>query len=282
MPTFSKRRALGQHFLIDQALIGKIVDKALELAGQTQVAGLFEIGPGRGALTLPLLQKNRTSSLTLPLIVCERDRELAAYWSAQGDTQKGVQVLAGDFLDLDESLWLPPAGKKIGVVSNLPYSAGTAIFTRLARHPDKVPFMVLMFQAEVARRLRAEPGQKEWGSLSVWTQNIWDVTRLAHVPPRAFKPPPKVDSEVVILVPREQPRIQIPSKSPNLPNLQEPEELWERLLKVAFAHRRKMLRSGLPASGPWRNALVQASVDGTKRAEALSWEEWRKLFEALS
>jgi 16S rRNA (adenine1518-N6/adenine1519-N6)-dimethyltransferase len=155
----------------------------------------------------------------------------------------------------------------MGVVSNLPYSTGTAILDRLAR--EEIPFMVLMFQAEVAQRLRAEPSTKAWGSLSIWLQNRWDVTRLCGVPPGAFSPPPDVDSEVVVLRRRAEPRVAVKS-----------EEAWEKLLKVSFAHRRKMLRGSLPP--PYKAALEKAEIDGTKRAEALGWDEWSRFLGALT
>ena len=134
--------------------------------------------------------------------------------------------------------------------------------------------MVLMFQAEVAARLRAEAGEKARGSLSLWIQNQWDVKKLLFVPPRAFSPPPEVNSEVVTLTRREVPRIQGSTDSALAP-------LWQSLLKVAFAHRRQMLRKVLKTSDLWRNALELSEVDGTKRAESLQWEEWDRLFQAV-
>jgi 16S rRNA (adenine1518-N6/adenine1519-N6)-dimethyltransferase len=176
-----------------------------------------------------------------------------------------------DFLELAQEQWLAHA--PLTVVSNLPYSSGTAIFTRLAHDPEKVRGMVLMFQAEVAQRLRASLSTKDWGTLSIWTQNRWDVKKLITVPPGAFFPPPQVQSEVVVLVPRTE--LRIPGTSG------ENEKSWEGLLKACFTHRRKMLRAGLPKTGPLRNALELSGVDDTKRAEALDWNEWEKLFRAL-
>ncbi len=124
-----------------------------------------------------------------------------------------------------------------------------------------------MYQAEVAQRLRAEPKSKDWGSLSIWTQNFWDVTKLLTVPPKAFNPPPKVMSEVVVFLPRKTPRIDVARTPSEL-------DRFEKLLKVAFAHRRKMLRAGLPKDGPWLDALKAAGISETLRAEALTWEQW--------
>lgn len=265
MPAFGKRRALGQHFLRDANIASRIADTAVELAVRTGCKTLLEVGPGKGAITEPIL--DRLQGRDIELILAERDRQLAADWKTRVHKLERVQVEEGDFLDLPEERWLHRS--PVGVASNLPYSAGTAICTRLASHPEKIPFMVLMFQAEVAQRLRAEPDSKSWGSLSVWIQNRWDVEKLCAVPPGAFAPPPDVQSEVVVLRRREVPRILVPD-----------ERLWERLLKGCFAHRRKMLRAGLRGDPLLRNALEASGVDGTKRAESLDWKEWEALFRA--
>ncbi len=272
MDPHKKRRAFGQHFLKNPSICQGIVDPFVENAGKLGCKAILEIGPGRGALTEPLMKAIESLPGLQEVFICERDREIAADWRARLPFRKPTSILEGDFLDLPDEQWLKTA--PLGVISNLPYSAGTAIAVKLARHPDKIPVMVLMFQEEVAKRLRAEPGTKDWGSLSVWTQNRWNVTKLMSVAPGAFAPPPKVNSEVVIMTPRSEPRIPIPTREAE-------EALWEGLLKTCFAHRRKMLRSGLPASGPWRNALEASQVDGTKRAEALTWDDWKRLYEAL-
>jgi 16S rRNA (adenine1518-N6/adenine1519-N6)-dimethyltransferase len=193
----------------------------------------LEIGPGKGALTLPLLArlaKEPKTNIELVTLV-ERDEKLAEFWKKHATPIK-LMVAAADFLQLSESQWVlkPP----IAVISNLPYSSGTAILKHLVKQKESIPVMVLMFQAEVARRLRAEAGTKERGSLSVWIQNLWDIEKSLSVSPKCFSPPPKVNSEVVILRRRESPRIK---------GSVEQETRWESLLRASFAHRRKMLRS---------------------------------------
>lgn len=276
MPVFGKRRALGQHFLRDTAIIDRIARTAVELAHETGCRALLEIGPGKGAITLPLLDLLEANPGQIErMTVAERDRDLIEEWNDRSIARDGafeeakppLIVEPGDFNDLDDSRWLSIT--PLAVASNLPYSAGTAILQKLARHPDKIPFMVLMFQAEVAHRLRAEPDTKAWGSLSIWIQNVWDVRKLVSAPPRAFAPPPDVDSEVVVLTRREEPRVRVRDN-----------DQWEALLKACFAHRRKMLRSGLP-EGPFRAALARSGIDPTLRAEALSWEQWQAFYEAL-
>jgi 16S rRNA (adenine1518-N6/adenine1519-N6)-dimethyltransferase len=279
MATLGRRRAYGQHFLKDKSVSTKIAQTAVEAAENTGCKTLFEIGPGRGAITDPILELAQRSHSLKQVILCEKDRSLAADWTARAVTNKILSIHDADFLELDEAKWLGEA--PLVIASNLPYSAGTAIFTRLAQHPEKIKTMVLMFQAEVAQRLRAEVSTKAWGSLSIWTQNRWDVTKLLTVPPGAFHPPPEVMSEVVTFVPRAKPRVDVPSDITDPKLLAKAEAIWESLLKNCFAHRRKMLRAGLPKAGPLRNALESSGVDGTKRAEALEWQEWEKLFHGL-
>jgi 16S rRNA (adenine1518-N6/adenine1519-N6)-dimethyltransferase len=270
MPAFGKRRALGQHFLRDQSIARRIAETAVQGAMKNHCQALLEIGPGKGAITDPILDELNQSSPRLPMILSERDRELAANWRVRAHMDPALHVAEGDFLDLAEQEWLSKT--PLAVASNLPYSAGTAIVIRLAHFPDKISIMVLMFQAEVAQRLRAEPGTKAWGSLSIWIQNQWEVKKLCSVPPGAFAPPPDVDSEVVVLTPRANPYVSIGHS-------EKERKLWDGLLKSAFAHRRKMLRSSLPE--PYRNALVRSGLDGTKRAEALSWDEWNRFYQTL-
>lgn len=267
-PRFDKRRAFGQHFLKDRAVARRIAETAVQGAITSGCRRILEIGPGRGAVTEPLLEALRESPSASPpeLLLAERDRELVSLWR-----ERGLKVEEGDFVALPEERWLTIS--PLAIASNLPYSAGTAIVTRLARHPGRIPIMVLMFQAEVARRLRADPGTKAWGSLSAWIQNRWEVTRLCGVPPRAFAPPPKVDSEIVVLKPLPTSRLKMKP---------EDELKWEQLLKIAFSHRRKMLRAGFPRSGPWREALEASGVDTSLRAEALGWNEWQRLLDATA
>ena len=281
MATQGKRRALGQHFLKNASVAQSIATEAVQQCVSHQCTGLLEIGPGRGAITHPLLNLLKDAKGVERFLIVERDWDLGRYWeeysvspeykssfSAQAPQMPKISVKTGDFLEIPQTEWLSQT--PLAVVSNLPYSSGTAIVTRLARHPDKIKVMVLMFQAEVARRLRAEPSTKDRGSLSIWIQNRWDVQKFLAVKPAAFNPPPQVDSEVVVLTRRETPRVPFPET-------EAVEKLWESFLRACFAHRRKMLRS----SFPWQNALELSGVDGTKRPEALDWNEWNQLFQAV-
>jgi len=225
---------------------------------------VLEIGPGGGALTNKILEKHAGSNFNF--VIVEKDKKIANYWKDKLKSTKNIQIFDADFLKLPENDFL---SKKIAVISNLPYSSGTAILQKLSTHHRQISHMTLMFQLEVAKRLYAQENSTHRGSLSLWIQNQWNVTPIVEVPPLAFMPPPKVYSEVLLLTPREN--TMIPDTNPNV---------WDRLLKLAFTHRRKMLRSGLPR-GPLRNALEQSGVDGKKRAQALSWRDWEKLYQEV-
>lgn len=270
MSFIGKRRAYGQHFLRDKGLCARIAAETIRLALCAGCRDILEIGPGKGALTRPLVEliEKPIPPHPIRLVLVERDPVLAASLS-ESIENRPVTLVEGDFLEITPSGWLP-AGN-FAVAANLPYSCATAMVEKLARMPDRIVFMLLMFQAEVGRRLRAEAGNRDRGSLSVWMQNRWEVSKFAAVPSGAFSPPPRVSSEVLLFKPRPSPMVPLPGSDPDGAK-------WENLLKSAFAHRRKMLRSGLPAR--WRNALDASGVDGTKRAESLDWEEWRALYGA--
>jgi 16S rRNA (adenine1518-N6/adenine1519-N6)-dimethyltransferase len=270
----TKRRFFGQHFLRDQEVIHTIIEKVITELKLNPCQSLLEIGPGKGAITFPLFKalQQESSPLVQSFLLVEKDRELVEFWNAQKEVQNDfIEVEGADFTNVPSSIWAKE--QPVGVVSNLPYASGTAIFQILAEARSQIPFMVLMFQAEVAHRLRAIPGnpkdKKDVGSLTLWTQNHWEVSQLLHVPPKAFQPPPKVDSEIVVLKPRSAPLIPESDQHP---------ELWQKLLRSAFAQRRKMLRATLGKNATWKEALSKSGVDPQKRPEALSWEEWKTLF----
>jgi 16S rRNA (adenine1518-N6/adenine1519-N6)-dimethyltransferase len=258
---FDKQKAFGQHFLKDEAVISKIVDAALVAVNQHPATSLLEIGPGQGAITRPLLAG---LPIEIPFHLAERDRELIELWSGESRVHT---FLKGDFLDQPEEA-LAGLGPLV-VVSNLPYSAGTAIVVRLAERVSQISEMVLMFQAEVAKRLYAKASTPDRGSLSLYIQNEWDIERLCVVPPQAFKPPPKVMSEVVVLKRRAQARIPVDTI--------ENREAFNGLLKLAFKHRRKIIKGNLSGT-PWQSALEKSGIHPTRRAESLEWDEWVSLW----
>ncbi len=262
----SKRHALGQHFLKNEAIAQQIAQTILQQSVLNRCSTLLEIGPGKGALTFPILKQWPIDSELRQFCLVERDLQFVQDWKSYQDRYSFLNVQEGDFLKLEPQKWMGEGS--LAVVSNLPYSVGTAILLRLVEAFEKIPVMVLMFQAEVAQRIRAEAHAKARGSLSLWIQNRWDVQKLVSVPPLCFSPPPQVDSEVLLLTRRRVPQIVFEPSH---------EGEWQSFLKICFSHQRKMLRSYLP----WKEALRQSGVEGTKRAEALDWEEWRQLFQCV-
>ena len=196
--------------------------------------------------------------------LAERDLELITYWRADSRVTK---LLEGDFLShpTETISSLAP----FVVVSNLPYSAGTGIVVMLAEMPAQIPEMILMFQAEVAKRLYSPPSTPDRGSLSLYIQNEWDVEKLLVVKPGSFSPPPKVMSEVVRLKRRATPHIEIGTP--------EKRKAWNDLLKTGFKQRRKMLRGNFSGTA-WQKAFEASGVDPTKRAESLNWDEWKAIW----
>lgn len=261
MGSFDKQKAFGQHFLVDEKVIEGIVASTISAVQANPKHALLEIGPGMGAITRPLLQ---ALSMEVPFYLAERDRELIEVWEGESRVHR---LLKGDFLNQadEELLAIGP----MVIVSNLPYSAGTAIVVKLATLTKQIPEMILMFQAEVAKRLYAKASTPDRGSLSLYIQNEWEVERLIVVKPDSFKPPPKVMSEVVRLKRRATPLIALPDASAR--------DRFNDLLKQGFKHRRKMIKGNF-AGTRWQAAFEQSGVAPTLRAEALEWEDWIKIW----
>ena len=239
MPSTSHRprKRFGQHFLHDPRVLARIVDAVAPSATDH----LVEIGPGEGALTVPLLQR------TKKLDVIELDRDLAARLREM----PGVTVHEGDALEFDFAQF--PAGMRI--VGNLPYNISTPLLFHLARHADRVRDMHFMLQLEVVERMVAKPSTGDYGRLSVALQARFQMEKLFNVSKGAFRPPPKVESAVVRMVPLQQ-RLNID----------------EDLLRRAFSARRKQLRNALPGVD-----FARAGIDPALRPENLSPEDYARL-----
>jgi 16S rRNA (adenine1518-N6/adenine1519-N6)-dimethyltransferase len=258
----ARRRALGQHFLVDRG----VAERTVATAGLAPGTAVLEIGPGRGALTDALLAAG------LRVVAVEVDPELAARLAASARAREpGLAVIEADFLRLD--LRRLPEGP-LPVVANLPYSTGTAIVARLLEEPQRFPRIVVMLQKEVADRLAAAPGSHAYGSTTVLTALHASVERAFVVPPQAFSPPPKVDSAVVRLDVSAAPRADVGDPA-----------LFRRVVRGAFAQRRKTLRNALRAAFGDESAkawLAAAGIDGGRRAETLSLDEFAALSRAAA
>jgi len=213
------RKRFGQHFLVSPGVIGRIVDALDPRPSDTMV----EIGPGLGALTLPLLQRLEH------LQVVELDRDLVTHWRSHALAPR-LTVHAGDALAFD----FARVGQRFKVAGNLPYNISTPLLFHLAAYASRIERMVLMLQKEVVDRMVAEPGSAAYGRLSVGLQVRFAMHRLCIVPPGAFNPPPRVDSAVVVMTPLGD----------AAPKLADPAR-FDAVVAAAFGQRRKTLRNAL-------------------------------------
>lgn len=254
------KRSLGQNFLLDLNLTGKIARAAGDLDGAT----VIEVGPGPGGLTRALLAHGAGR-----VIAIERDeRCLAALAQIQDRYPGRLDVVHGDALKADFRTLAEDGPVKI--VANLPYNIGTELLIGWLTAEPWPPFyssMTLMFQREVAERIVAAPGSGSYGRLGVLAGWRTQARIAFDVAPQAFTPPPKVTSSVVHLVPRSDP----------LPC--DPEKL-ARVTQAAFGQRRKMLRQSVRSIGG-EALLARVGIDGTRRAETLSVEEFAALANAI-
>ena len=251
------RRALGQHFLLDPSLCGRIARAAQPGAP----AVILEVGPGPGGLTRALLDAGAAR-----VVAVEKDRRcVAALGELAARYPDRLEIVEGDALAFDIAS-LGPA--RIGIVANLPYNVGTRLLLRWLEGVERIESMTLMFQKEVAARITATGG-RDYGGLSVRAQWLCTCERLFDVSPRAFVPPPGVVSTVVRLVPRATPL------APADPTA------LDAVTRAAFGQRRKMLRRALRSLTPEPLALLQsAGISPEARAEALSVAEFCALARA--
>lgn len=253
------RKRFGQHFLHDPAVIQHIVD-AIDPAADDIVV---EIGPGEGVLTRPLAARCRE------LHMLEIDRDLVLERQQEFAGQASVTVHETDALAFDICS-LAGHGKKLKLAGNLPYNVSTPLLFHCLKALPCIRDMHFMLQKEVVDRLVARPGTKAYGRLSIMTQALCDTESLFDVGPGAFRPPPKVQSSVVRLVPRTEPLI----PSDRLPAL-------EQLTQLVFSQRRKTLRKILQGRVS-ADQLESIGIDPARRPETLSIEEFGKLLDLVS
>ena len=253
------KKALGQHFLSDGSVVQKIIGALDPQPGER----IVEIGPGGGALTFPLLQRHgRLTAIEFDRDLIEPLRDAAARRGFE------LEVIAADVLAVDFRALA--GGQPLRVVGNLPYNISSPILFHLLEQADAIADMHFMLQKEVVERMAAPPGSKVYGRLSVMLQATCRVTPLFFVPPSAFRPPPKVDSAVVRLLPR----------APGEMGIDDP-RLFATLVRQAFGQRRKTLRNALHGlAGP---AEMQAcGIDPGARAETLAVPRYIELANLLA
>jgi 16S rRNA (adenine1518-N6/adenine1519-N6)-dimethyltransferase len=250
------KKALGQNFLLDLNLTGRIARAAGDLSAHT----VIEVGPGPGGLTRALLMHGARR-----VIAIERDPRCLPALAEIGNHYPGrLQVIEGDALKTDFAAIAPD--EQVKIVSNLPYNVGTQLLVNWLETEPWPPYfesLTLMFQREVAERIVARPGDSGFGRLGVLAGWRTEARIQFDVPPQAFWPPPKVVSSVVGLEPRKEP---LPVEAKRL----------SLVTQHAFGQRRKMLRQSLKALGG-QALLDTAEIDGSRRAETLSIEEFCRL-----
>ena len=245
----SPRKRFAQHFLHDPGILARIVEAIAPMPEDA----IVEVGPGEGALTRPLLE--RVKHLT----AIEIDRDLAARLAAEFSPDR-LTVHCADALEYDFSAF--PQGVRL--VGNLPYNISTPLLFHLTRFSGRLRDLHFMLQLEVVERMVARPSTPEYGRLSVTLQTRFRMRKLFRVSKGAFRPPPKVESAVVRLVPLAQPA-DFPQKD------------FEDIVRRAFSARRKTLRNALPGVD-----LAALGIDPKLRPENLSPEDYLRISRFVS
>jgi 16S rRNA (adenine1518-N6/adenine1519-N6)-dimethyltransferase len=257
------KKSLGQNFLVD----GNVVSRILDAAQLSADDAVLEIGPGRGALT------SRLAAAAGRVVAVERDRDLIPLLHEKLAEAGNIEVVQGDILRTDiRQLLGERRNGRWKVVANLPYNISSQILFAFIDCRSLLSQMVLMLQREVGDRLVAGPGCKDYGILTVLCANYFDIERVCFVKPSSFRPVPKVESAVLRFRVLQTPRVDVGD-----------EDLFRRVVKVAFGQRRKTLANclrGMSSSageGIHEMALERAGIDGKRRGETLSLDEFARL-----
>ena len=249
------KKRFGQNFLTDPTILDRIVD----VAGVEQGTRVLEVGPGPGGLTTRLLAAGAD------VVAVEQDRDLVGHLRSAFPATATLRVVEGDALEpvLFDALGRPPRR----VVANLPYNIATPILMRLVEAEDPPPVMALMFQLEVAQRIVAVGGTRQFGPLAIATQMTYRTEIAMRLKPGAFHPAPKVDSAVVRLERLARPLVE--------PELQ---SAVRHIARTAFMMRRKMLRKSLRSLADDPIAWLEAAgVEPTARPDELTIDDYRTL-----
>ena len=255
------KRSLGQNFLRDNG----VIDRIIEALGPLPTDTVVEIGPGDGALTGKLLQSAEK------VIAIEFDRDLVSVLKKRFASAVNFELIEADALSVDFSRFQGTKNNtdKLKLAANLPYNISTPILQRLMGQRSLFSKMVLMFQREVVNRIMAEPGNSERGYLTVLAEAAFEREWLFDVPPEAFVPVPKVWSAVVRLTPTK--------------SVVENEALFREVVSLSFAQKRKTILNNLKMKYAGAAAILTAcEIDGRRRAETLTLEEWARLTAVIS
>jgi len=250
------RKRFGQHFLHDQSVIEAILRAIDPRPGEN----LLEIGPGQGALTYPLLQRCDQ------LIAIELDRDLVPVLTRQATNFGKLEIINADILEFELSSI--PGNKTFRVVGNLPYNISTPLMFHLLESVEQIKDMHFMVQKEVALRIVARPGEANYGRLSVMLQYQCDCHYLLDVSPDSFKPPPKVDSAVIRLIPYSSPQHDVGDYGH-----------FSKIVQAAFSQRRKTISNSLKSVLD-RETIIACEIDPGLRAENLGIADFARLSRA--
>ena len=251
------RKRFGQHFLHDQSVIEAILRVIDPRPGEN----LLEIGPGQGALTYPLLQRCDQ------LIAIELDRDLVPILCKQAENLGRLEIINADILEFELSSI--PGGKTYRILGNLPYNISTPLMFHLLDSVAQIQDMHFMVQKEVALRIVANPGEPNYGRLSVMLQYQCDCHYLLDVAPSSFKPPPRVDSAVIRMVPFSEPEYDVGDY-----------KHFSNIVQAAFGQRRKTISNSLKSVLD-RKTIVACEIDPGLRAENLGIADFARLSRAF-
>lgn len=262
-------KRLGQHFLIDQNIINQIITRA----GLDKSDDILEIGPGMGALTIPM------TSVVNSIIAVEKDDRLVKYLlqKLEEGNIENVTIINNDILKTDLEELIKGRNRKLKVVGNLPYNISSPLLEKLISNKRFFSRAFLMLQYEFARRLASDPGGKDYGAITVMTRYQSAVSELLKVGRDVFYPKPKVGS-MVIKIDLEMPH---PKRAKN-------DRVFELVVRGAFAQRRKTIKNSLKVisnhfdTDKISRALDMCNIDPLRRAETLSLDEFLDLSNTLS
>jgi 16S rRNA (adenine1518-N6/adenine1519-N6)-dimethyltransferase len=261
MPGYRAKKRLGQNFLKTQT----VVDRVVSQIDASPDDSIIEIGPGRGALTLPLAESGAT------VHAVEYDRDLLGYLESLLSRFKNVHLHHQDFLEFEPDT----AGvKRFKLIGNLPYNITTPTIDWCLGYRDRIEVAVLMVQKELGARISGKPGSRNWSPLALFTQLVFEVEPCFDVSPQHFRPVPNVYSSVLRLTPRPA---ELGKYTPEL----------DRVVRSSFRHRRKQLVNNLvpdlvPDAAAAREILAELDLDLKIRAEMLTLDQFLKLTSHLA
>jgi 16S rRNA (adenine1518-N6/adenine1519-N6)-dimethyltransferase len=259
------RKKWGQHFLIDRNIMNKVIRTAKLETGDV----VLEVGPGLGVMTLTMARQVRK------VIAVEIDRKLIDILKKKTENIPNIEVIHGDILKIDFTELFDREDQPVKVVANLPFQISTPLLFRFIDSRNLLSTLTLMLQKEVAERITALPGRKDYGPLSIFTQSVSNLSLCFLIKPSAFFPSPKVESAVLTMAWKERPFVRL-----------EEEEWFKRVVRGCFSYRRKRLLNALKHSEislppDMAQRMEKIGIDLQRRPETLAIQDFVHLAEVL-